>query len=187
MANRWRALHSAFIQLKRWNHWVRNVMRHHLNYVQWTQITGIFWSTLYLCLCLAPSSLAAVLCAQSNDLWAGAKPTPAAAWLQLAVNAKSQMQKVHNVQGVAEGAGRVGVVVTGEPTLSLSLSLALAVSGCVDNDLCKVANLISCAPKNAARISTATVKVLPRPVLPPPCPPSLCQCCHCELIFKWWH
>lgn len=69
---------------------------------------------------------------------------------------------------------------------------------CVDNDLCKVANLISCAPKNAARISTANGKMLtlPPPPLasippgnnsplsahssPPLCAPSL-------PIFKWWH
>lgn len=39
---------------------------------------------------------------------------------------------------------------------------------CVDNDLCKVANLISCAPKNAARISTANGKML-TPPSPFPC------------------
>lgn len=54
-------------------------------------------------------SLVCGLCAQSNDLWAGAKPTPAAAWLQLAVKAKSQMQKVHNVQGVAGRGGGLRV------------------------------------------------------------------------------
>lgn len=56
-----------------------------------------------------PSHPSCVLCAQSNDLWAGAKPTPAAAWLQLAANAKKQMQKVHNVWGRGRGeAGRRG-------------------------------------------------------------------------------
>lgn len=51
------------------------------------------------------ASPSCVLCAQSNDLWAGAKPTPAAAWLQLAANAKNQMQKVHNAWGKGEGRG----------------------------------------------------------------------------------
>lgn len=118
MPNRRRALRS--IQLKRWNHWVRNVMRHHLNYVEWTQITGILLSTslspppppsppIYLFLpSSSPSFPPCVLCAQSNDLWTGAKPTPAAAWLQLAANAKNQMQKVHNVwwKGGGRGWGR---------------------------------------------------------------------------------
>lgn len=54
----------------------------------------------------SPSFAPCELCAQSNDLWAGAKPTPAAAWLQLAAIAKNQMQKVHKWEGSGRGRQR---------------------------------------------------------------------------------
>lgn len=113
MPNRWRALRS--IQLKRWNHWVRNVMRHHLNYVQWTQIKGILLSTSHPPCSPSPFlafhfplafPFASILCAVCTVEWSLGRCKANACSCLAAVGCECEKANAKSAQCVGKGEGR---------------------------------------------------------------------------------
>lgn len=154
MPNRWRALRS--IQLKRWNHWVRNVMRHHLNYVQWTQITGILLSTSHPLYLFLPSPLLfpLVCCVHSRTISGQVQSQrlqlPGCSWLRMRKTKCKKCTMRRGRKREEEAEKRQLWKCNWDSFTQRWL--------CVDNDLCKVANLISCAPKMQHAFRQPTVK-----------------------------